>query len=77
MGHIEEMREAVRAKAPNHPNNSVFESATTLIEVAGDDDWDMDYFNDYLITVEELLLRIPGSVGIEMTSGVWFGSEKE
>ncbi len=68
---VEESREI----AENHATRSesaVIRKCTYRIEFYGDDDVNMDYFNDYFGIMEELQ-KIPGIIIYDYPNGTFFG----
>jgi hypothetical protein len=51
---LEESAELARSFAASHPEKSRISCAKTRFELSGDEDPDMDYFNDFLFVIEAL-----------------------
>ena len=73
---LADMKSAVQEITGGDPQAALFHTADTLLEVAGDDDPEMDHFNDYMLLAEALVAAYPGSVGVDMAGGeIWQATE--
>ncbi|GBE92961.1 hypothetical protein [Nostoc cycadae] len=64
---LQESQEMANHFGQNHPDKAIIATCNSLLEISSDADENMNHFNDYVLSIEQLS-KIPGIFLLDMAS---------